>query len=125
MYIDKYKLFSEGQTLATGVSTNTINRQVTGEAYVPLFLAVTIDAALTAAQGLEVAIEHSDTPTGTYTKLVSFTAKKQSGLVVAQRFPRGAKQYVRLQYTVTGTPTAKVNAFLTPDVPTRIGELAV
>ncbi len=115
MYIDKTKMFSDAQTIASGVSTNVIDRGDTGEAYEALFLYVSVSVPLLDTQGLKVAVETSADGV-TFTEIANFTAEKKKAAVIKQRFPMGAKRYVRLNYVATGTPTGKVTAALTTDV---------
>ena len=116
MIIDKNLTFSELQTLAAGVSTNTLDAGPAENAYEQNFLVVKLDTPLTAAQGLSVTIETCDTAAGTYEKLATFEAAKGKNKAIAQRVPFGTKQYTRLNYAVTGAPAGKVSAFIAADI---------
>ena len=115
MYMDKQLLFSEGQTLETGVSENIIDLGPKGEAYDPLFLVVILDTPLSG--NLEVKVETSVTEDfATPKTLATFKGTEGKQHAVKERFPRGAEKYVRLTYT-TGA-TGKVTAGLVLDVDT-------
>lgn len=122
MYLDKQNNYSENQTLAAGVSTNIIDHATKGDAYEALWLGVTVVPALGPGQSIAVEVQTSDVENfAAPVVLATFNSisDAQFGLAIGQRLPRPQKRYSRLRYTLTGSPTGTVTAFLTPDIPTR------
>ena len=118
MYLDKLNIYSENQAVVTGTSTNVIDKGAGGDAYSGLFLAVSMSVPLAPAEELKVVVETS-ADNVTFAEVASFTAKKGQGFALGQRIPFGMKQYSRLKYNVTGTPSGKLTAYLTTGIPTR------
>lgn len=122
MYLDKQNLYSENQTLAAGVSENIIDHVAKGDAYEALWLGISVAPALSAGQSVAVEVQASDTEDfATPLVLATFNslADARFGLAIGQKLPRPQKRYSRLKYTLTGSPSGTVTAFLTPDIATR------
>ena len=117
MYMDKNLVFSEGQTLAAGVSQNVIDFGAKGDGYPNAFLVVNLEKELGAAQGLTVEVQTSkDANFATVESVATFHAKKGVCNGVRQILPLGLNRYVRLNYAVVGAPTGKITAIVAADV---------
>lgn len=121
MIIDKSLLFSEGQVVtATAPSTHSVDVGLGDLGASPLELAALSMTDATGDGTLVVGLETGDTPDGDFTPLVESRALAAADLtagasVLPIRAPRGAGRYLRLTYTVTGTLSATLTAFLTLD----------
>lgn len=121
MIIDKSLLFSESQIVtATAESTHTVDVGKGDAGASPLELAVLSATDATGDGTLVAGLETGDTPDGDFTVLVESRALAAADLkagasLLPIRVPRGAKRYLRLQYTVTGVLSATLTAFLTLD----------
>ena len=128
MLWDKQTLFSDGQTLAAGTSTNVVQVQRgPGDAGVgdDVSLAVhvsgtTMSTALTVTlQQAAVAAMTSATTVATYT--VPMAAVNAGGLVLAVRLPGGTTgKFLRLSYAGTVTTGGPVTAGLVKDAPAGV-----
>ena len=119
MFIDYQNLFSNQQTLATGPSENVIdvNRQYearqrdVGPGY-PIEVLCVIAKTVVGATGLSVDLQTSDTedfsnPVTLQTAYLNGADQLTGGThVPLSTLPTGCKRYLRLNYTVTGSPTA-------------------
>lgn len=121
MIIDKSLEFSTDQAIASGVSDNTLDIKNGGDAMDnELLLVVRATEKPAGGTSLAVALQTSDTEdfasvTTLYTSGAVPTADMADGDVCAVRMPRGAKRYLRLNYTAAGTFSAgKVWAGLVP-----------
>ena len=117
MYMDKNLVFSEGQTLAAGVSQTVIDFSTKGDGYPNGFLVVNLEKELTVAQNLTVEVQTSkDSNFATLESVATFVAKKGVRNAVRQILPLGLNRYVRLNYAVVGAPTGKMTAIVAADV---------
>jgi len=119
MYIDYQNLFSNRQALATGPSENIIdvNRRYEdrqrdiGPGY-PIEVLCVIADTVVGATGLSVDLQTADTED--FADAVTLQTAYLNGAdqlvggaqVPLSTLPTGCKRYLRLNYTVTGTPTA-------------------
>lgn len=121
MIIDKSLLFSESQIVtATAVSTHSVEVGKGDVGASPLELTVLSATDATGDGTLVVGLETGDTPDGDFTVLVESRALAAADLTAGAsllpiRTPRGAKRYLRLQYTVAGALSATLTAFLALD----------
>jgi len=122
MILDKELEFSDGQAItATAVSTNVIDLGQTVDVApgVPLKIRLQIDEAFDNLTSLNVAVQ-TDTVENFASETVLFSKDiVLADLVAGADFdlgilPEGCQQYLRLDYTVTGTnPSAgSVSAFI-------------
>lgn len=122
MIIDKELEFSDGQAItATAVSTNVVDLGQTVDVApgVPLKVRVQVDTAFDNLTSLNIAVQ-----TDTVENFASETVLYSKDVVLADLvagadidlgiLPEGCQQYLRLDYTVTGTNPAAgaVSAFL-------------
>lgn len=123
MIIDNDLLLSEKQDIsATAASTNVVNAGKGDPGVSPLELVALVTTAGSGTGSVVVALETCDTATGTFSTLVESPSLEAADLtararILAVRVPVGAKQYLRLNYTVTGTLSVSVSAFLVLDSP--------
>ena len=116
MYMDKNLVFSEGQTLAAGVSQNVIDFGTKEDGYPNAFLVVNLEKELSVAQNLTVEVQTSkEANFTTLESVATFVAKKGARNAVRQFLPLGLNRYVRLNYTVVGAPTGKITAIVAAD----------
>lgn len=111
MILDKTLIFCENKSLATGVS-DVVNITKGGDAILhELTLVGVTPVAAAGGTKIVVALETSDTEAFTaydtiFTSPDIVTAQMKAGSkVVATRMPRGAKCYLRMRITATGTFT--------------------
>lgn len=120
MIIDKSIEFSTEQAMATGVSDNTLDVKVGGDAMTnELMLVVRTVEKAAGGTSFTVELQTSDTEDFATTKVlynsgaVPLSDITKDGIICAVRMPRGCKRYLRLNYTADGTfTTGKVWAAL-------------
>lgn len=121
MIIDKNLMLSDGQAVtATANSTHTLD---TGEGDLgasPLELVALSAADATGDGTLVVSLQSCDSATGSFADMVQSRGLKAVDLkagasLLPIRVPRGVQRCLRLKYTVTGTLSATLTAFLTLD----------
>ena len=121
MILDKELMFSDGQAVtATANSTHTLD---TGEGDLgasPLELVALSVADATGDGTLVVSLQSCDSATGSFADMVQSRGLKAADLkagasLLPIRVPRGVQRCLRLKYTVTGTLSATLTAFLTLD----------
>jgi len=117
MYMDKGLIFSENQPLAAGVSTNILDFGAKGDGYPNAFLAVNLEKGLTSAQNLTVEVQTSASESfAPFELAATFVAKKGVTGAVRQHLPMGLNRFVRLNYSVSGSPSGKLTAVVAQDV---------
>lgn len=122
MIIDKELEFSDGQAITgTAVSTNVIDLGQTVDVApgVPLKLRVQVDETFDNLTSLNIAVQ-TDTVEAFSSETILFSKDVLAAALVAGAdfdlgiLPEGCQQYLRLDYTVTGTNPAagKVSAWV-------------
>ena len=122
MIIDKELEFSDGQAItATAVSTNVVDLGQTVDVApgVPLKVRAQVDATFNNLTSLNIAVQ-TDTVENFASETILFSKDVVLADLVAGAdidlgiLPEGCQQYLRLDYTVTGTnpTTGSVSAFL-------------
>lgn len=112
MIIDSYLEFSDGQAFASGASTNILDLKVGGDTmdHELMVVAKAIGSGASSAS-LTVALQTSDDEAfSSPTTLATVTGTGK----VAFRMPRGAKRYLRLNYTATTNSALTIWAGLVP-----------
>ena len=121
MIIDKNLMFSDVQAVkATAESTHTVDVGDGDPGASPLELVVLSASDATGDGALVVSLQTCDSATGSFADMVQSRSLKVADLkagasVLPIRVPRGVKRCLRLKYTVTGTLSATLTAFLTLD----------
>ena len=121
MIIDKELMFSDAQAVrATAESTRTVDVGDGDAGASPLELVALSATDATGDGTLVVSLQSGDSATGSFTDVVQSRGLKAADLkagasVLPIRVPRGVQRCLRLQYTVTGTLSAALTAFLTLD----------
>ena len=120
MIIDQFNVFSDNVAVtATGNSSVLELMDYIGRGE-QLYVTVIVRTAYTAGAGVSVALQESDSATGSFATVVSGitlpTPTKAGSLLVFSLPANTAKPFLRLAYTVTGSPTAgKLTAFVGPE----------
>lgn len=127
MQYDKNAIFSDNQAItATAASTNNIETAGDIAAGTPVPFAIEITETFNNLTSLTIAIETADTEAALVSSPVTLysetflAAKLVKGAVVGTNvFPKGAKHFCRMKYTVTGTAptTGKIKAGVVVAVP--------
>jgi hypothetical protein len=128
MIRDSKLLLSDGQVMTETAASEIVDQGAAGDALGnELYLVVkTKDTDFTGGTSLQITLQ-TDSAVGFGTAedklvvpaivLASLTKNK---VLVQVRMPQGMKRYIRLLYTIVGTmATAKLDAFLTPNVEVR------
>ena len=122
MILDAELIFSEKQAVTTGTaeSTKTLDLQVGGDAIgQELTVKAVVGAAFTGGTSLQFKLQTSDDKSGDLimTGAVAAADLKSGAIPFDVRVPKGAKRYLRMQYTAVGTFTGgTVSAFLTKEL---------
>lgn len=119
MIIDQLNVFTDNvQVIATANSSVVELMPYMGRGE-QLYITVLVNTAYSAGT-VTIAVQECDTATGTFANVVSGivlpTPTKAGSLIVFSLPANTAKQFLRLAYTITGSPTTgKLTAFLGPE----------
>lgn len=121
MIIDQKLMFSGAQVVtSTAESICAVDMGNGDSGASPLELVVLSAANATGDGSLTVSLQSGDSATGPFADVVQSRVLKAADLaagasVLPIRVPRGVRRYLRLKYTVTGTLSATLTAFLARD----------
>lgn len=110
---DRENMFSYRQPVAASAASADVVFTGYGDAGAGQQIQLEIDTpATTGTGGVTVDIQHADTDAGTFVTVASFTIPAErlnaGGPVLVASLPAGLKDYLRLNYTLTGTVTGFV-----------------
>ena len=110
---DRENMFSYKQAVEASAASADVVFTGYGDAGAGQQIQLEIDTpATTGTGGVTVDVRHADSGTGAFATVASFTIPaarlNAGGLVLAASIPAGLKDYLRLNYTLTGTVTGFV-----------------
>ena len=120
MIIDQFNVFTDNVAVTATANSNVVKLMDYVGRGEQLYVTVVVRTAYSAGAGVAVALQECDSATGTFATVVSGislpTPTKAGSLIVFSLPANTAKPYLRLAYTVTGTPTTgKLSAFISPE----------
>lgn len=113
MIYDAENTFMWKKDLSTGTTSDVVANSGGGDAYDPLFLAVTVNSALDKDATVTISTD-DDAAMGSPKTLGSLTVSKDEGSKASVKIPHGMKKYLKL--SVTGAATGVLTAALVIDV---------
>lgn len=120
MLLDQNAVFSDAQAVsATASSTHVVDQAAAGDARTGLYAVIQVDEAFSGVTQLTATLETDDKAEFSSAKaLISVTVDAETltkgAVLLKAPVPAGARRYLRVNYTVSGSGSAgKVSAFLT------------
>ena len=120
MIIDQFNVFTDNLAVTATGNSNTVQLMPYMGRAEQLYITVLVKTAYSAGAGVSVGLQECDTATGTFVDVVSGltlpTPTKAGALLVFSLPANTAKSFLRLKYTITGTPTTgKLFAAIGPE----------
>ena len=120
MIIDQFNVFSDNVAVTATGNSNAVQLMPYMGRGEQQYITVLVKTAYSAGATVSVGLQECDTATGTFTDVASgFTLPsptKAGSLLIFSLPANTAKPFLRLKYTVTGTPAAgNLFAFIGPE----------